>query len=374
MAYNFDFSPINHYQNSRDLISGPRTTHCADFRVTDKGREYWGTVYRLFDRTSGACNRVSFEVSLRTMNSRTGWGACLPENAKAALRAAAVATFKHLLSDWVDGGQPSTFEQRKAKLAKAEAREAVATYQALAEQLGDPRHLENAREHLEVLEDPRGVFDLEATQCAIEQVRDLLESEADFRQRKQLIADFEPRAAQLLAAKRAVYGDRFATAAEAEMQAEDPLAWLELIGDQLTAETGLTYRGSWATESEIQSATAAAAAEDLDKQAGRARLFSAMTAPEAEQLPPPPAEICLPEIAERDRCPDQAPACSAPDLEAEALYREIREAQISDLIKAGREALFALEGIALLQGNREVLAYASRLGRALSPFAEGAAA
>lgn len=346
MAYDFDFSPINHYPNSRDLISGPRTTHCADFSVTDKGRVYWGTVYRLFDRTSGACNRVSFEVSLRTANSRTGWGACLPENAKTALRAAAVATFKGLLSDWLEAGEPSTYEQRKAKLAKAEAREAVATYQALAEQLGDPRHLENAREHLEVLEDPRGVFDLEATRCAIEQVRDLIadqESEAAFNRGKELIAGFEARAAQLLALKRLAYGDRFATAAEAEIQQGDPLAWLELIEEYLIAETGVNRRG-WA-------------ASDLDIAEARAEI-------EAEGLEA---------LAERNRCPEQAPACSAPDLEAEALYREIREAQISDLIKAGREALFCLEGVALLQGNREVLAYASRLGRALSPFAEGAA-
>lgn len=104
-------------------------------------------------------------------------------------------------------------------------------------------------------------------------------------------------------------------------------------------------------------------------------LFCPSVSNEALEASASGAEIAQPldQIAERNRCPEQAPACSAPDLEAEALYREIREAQISDLIKAGREALFCLEGIALLQGNREVLAYASRLGRALSPFAEGAA-
>lgn len=322
MAYEFDFSPINSYDSSRELLSGPRTTHCADFKTTLKGREYWGTVYRLFDRDSKALNRVSYSVSLRTRNARTTCVVALPENAKAVLRAAAVEKFKGLLSDWIDAGRPSTYEQRKAQLAKAEAREAVATYEALADQLGDPRHIANAREHREAIEDPKGVFDIEATRCGIDQVRDLIadqDSETAFRRGKELIAGFEARAAQLLAMKRLAYGDRFATAAEAQIQQDDPLAWIELIEEYLIAETGVTRRG-WA-------------ASDLDLAEARAEIA-------AEQLA---------QKADANRCPDRAP-------------------DVAQLVAAAKSARFALESACYLQGLKALAPAALALTEALAAF------
>lgn len=208
-----------------------------------------------------------------------------------------------------------------------------------------------------------------ATACSWAQDR---ADAADRRKRDQLLAGFEDRARQLLAAKRAVYGDRFATAAEAEMQAEDPLAWLELIAEQLTAETGLTYRGSWATESEIESATAAAAAEDLDQQAARARLFSAMTAQPSDDVDtyaPSPAQ--LGEIERVD-----AANRSASSLEAEEIYQALAEGfgeqpspeAVAQLVKGARAALFALESAIYLQGLKALCPAALQLHEALEPF------
>lgn len=340
MTYKFDFSPINAWRNSRELISGPRTTHLADFKVTEGGRDYWGTVYRLFDRGSQACNRVSFEVRLCTRNSRTGCGVSVAEGAKAALRAAAEQEFRALLSAWIDAGEPSTYEQRKARLeaeqaqalAASEALEAVATYEGLAEQLGDSHHLNNARDHREVLEDNPKAFDLMATYEAIAQVRERLDAN-DRSNRRALLNSWEGRAAQLLAMKRKVYGDRFATEAEAEAQQGDPLAWLELIAEFAAVELGLDRRGFWAGDLEIERARAEIEAEGLE--------------------------------------------AKAKALEVEALASDLAEAQRSDhleqLLQASRAALFALEGVALLQGNREIAAYAEQLGQALAPFAEGAA-
>lgn len=318
MAYDFNFSPINSYDSSRELLSGPRTTHCADFKTTLKGREYWGTVYRLFDRDSQAVNRVSYSVSLRTRNARTTCVVALPENAKAVLRAAAVEIFKGLLSDWIDAGRPSTYEQRKAQLAKAEVREAVETYEALAEQLGDPRHISNAQEHREVLEDPKGVFDLMATYEAIAQVRERLDVVAR-QERRDLLNSWEQRAAEILAQKRLAYGDRFATAEEAAMQQEDPLAWLELIAEYAEAEIGLDRRGHWADQYAIDRAKAEVAAEQLAQK------------------------------AEANRCPDRAP-------------------EVAQLVAAAKSARFALESACYLQGLKALAPAALALTEALAAF------
>lgn len=212
MAYNLDFSPINEWSHSRELIAGPRTTHTADFTAEIKGRAYWGQIYRLFDASAPSLSlglsRLSYEVVLYTRNSRTGYGQRVACHALPQLRAEVVKAFKGLLSAWVDAGRPSTYEQRRAKL-------------------------------------------------------------------------------------------------------------------------------------EAQNSAALAASEAL----------------EAETTPAPaPAAEAL-EVAEI----------------AEALEVAQRAEAVADLVKAGREALFALEGVALLQGNREIAAYAVRLGQALAPFAEGAA-
>lgn len=159
---------------------------------------------------------------------------------------------------------------------------------------------------------------------------------ADRRERDKRLAGWADRAREILAAKRAVYGDRFATAAEAEMQAEDPLAWLELIADYSAAEIGIDRRGHWADEAEIERARAEIAAEDLDRQADRARLFSAMTAQ-------PPAEIRLPEVN--------------PSPEA-----------VAQLIEAAKAARFALESAIYLQGLKALVPSALQLIEALEPF------
>lgn len=163
-----------------------------------------------------------------------------------------------------------------------------------------------------------------ATAVAWKRDRDAVADRAD---RERIIAEYAPRAALLLAAKRLAYGDRFATADEAAMQQADPLAWLELIADQFTAETGLTYRGSWATESEIERARSAAEAEALEAKAAA------------------------------NRCPDRAPDCSAPSPEA-----------IAQLVTAAKAARFALESACYLQGLRALAPSVLQLTEALEAF------
>lgn len=199
MTYQIDFAPITRHRSpSNDFPM--HATHQADFEVIDGGRRYWGWVVRYFDRAAADGSRVSLEVALFTANSRTQFGVAVREGTKVALRAAAVKAFKAALADWLEAGEPNTYQQRAAKLAQ-----------------------------------------------------------------------------------------------QAQPQPQ----------------------------------------------------------PEALEAP--------------------APQPSPSSLEVEALAEALRAAAISDLIKAGRAALFALEGVALLQGNREVAAYALQLGQALAPFAEGAA-
>lgn len=211
MSYSFEFSPINRHSASGNYYSS-HCTHSADFEVIDGGRRYWGWVNRYFDREAPIGSRVCLEVSLFTRNSRTQFGMAVAEAHKADLRNAAIASFKQALADWLEAGEPSTYEQRSAKIA-----------------------------------------------------------------------------------------------AQAEAAAPKP------------------------------------------------------------EFVPNPAGIKAAYI------PAPQPQPSPSSLEAEALAQALEAAAISDLINAGRAALFALEGVALLQGNREVAAYAVQLGQALAPFAEGAA-
>lgn len=160
-------------------------------------------------------------------------------------------------------------------------------------------------------------------------------ADADDRiKRDRLLDAWQLRAAEILAAKRAVYGDSFATATEAELQASDPLAWLELIEDHCMAEIGLTYQGRWADEYNIERAKAAVAAEDLEREAARARLFTTMTAHPSD----------IPETAQHS---------------AEA---------VAQLIKAAKAARFALESAIYLQGLRPLIPAALDLINALEPF------
>lgn len=155
-------------------------------------------------------------------------------------------------------------------------------------------------------------------------------AQADIKDRRDRLTSWEGRARDLLAMKRAVYGDSFATAREAETIATDPLAWLELIADYAEAEIGIDSKGRWADEISIDRSAAAVAAENLEARA-------------AALLPPPPAEIRLPEIS--------------PSPEA-----------VAQLIEAAKAARFAIESAIYMQGLKALRPTALQLIEALEPF------
>lgn len=143
--------------------------------------------------------------------------------------------------------------------------------------------------------------------------------QADARKRRDLLNSWEQRAAEILAQKRLAYGDRFATAEEAEMQQADPLAWLELIAEYAEAEIGLDRRGHWADQCAIDRAKAEIAAEQLAQK------------------------------AEANRCPDRAP-------------------DVAQLVAAAKSARFALESACYLQGLKALAPAALALTEALAAF------
>ena len=144
-------------------------------------------------------------------------------------------------------------------------------------------------------------------------------ADADAKERRALIDSWEPRARQILQQKRLAYGDSFATAEEAAIQAEDPLAWVELINEYAEAEIGINYRGQWAADHHIEQSVAAVAAEGL----------------EAKALANSPSDT---------------------------------GAAVAQLVKAAKAARFALESAVYLQGLKALAPAALDLIAALEPF------
>ena len=153
---------------------------------------------------------------------------------------------------------------------------------------------------------------------------------ADFKERKKLMAGWQTRAAEILAQKRIAYGDRFATAEEAEMQQSDPLAFVELIEEYCIAEIGITSRGHWASESDIDQAAEEVALEGL---AG------------------------LVESMERF-------GSDSTDIETAQPSPEV----VAQLVEAARSARFALESAIYLQGLKALAPAVIALIDALEPF------
>jgi hypothetical protein len=149
----------------------------------------------------------------------------------------------------------------------------------------------------------------------------------DRRQREQLLRGWESRAGEIFAQKRLAYGDRFATADEAAMQQEDPLAWLELIAEYSEAEIGIDKRGHWADEDSVERSKAEVIAEDLAAK------------------------------AQANSCPAEAPNPAQPSAE-----------QVAQLVKAAKAARFALESAIYLQGLKALAPAAVDLIDALEPF------
>lgn len=144
-------------------------------------------------------------------------------------------------------------------------------------------------------------------------------ADADAKERRTLIEAWEPRAREILRQKRLAYGDSFATAEEAEMQAEDPLSWVELINEYAEAEIGINCRGQWAADHHIEDSVAAVAAEGL----------------EAKALANSPSDA---------------------------------GAAVAQLVKAAKAARFALESAVYLQGLKALAPAALDLIAALEPF------